>query len=249
MGGAHTTVSFASRGAYTLSGNGSLSAFSESIRLGTFIQTGGTNTISGPLEGIYVSAGTYSLSGSGRLAVVNGETLTQGSSFFQSSGVNVTGGVAISGNSGFQLSGGSLRVNSGMNNQGIFDGGNSSGTLSANCLLDLTSGTWQNVGHTTLALGANSLLIVPPNFNPNTYFGSYQNLGLTHTTGTTLVVPAGASITGFGSINDQVICQGTLTSYAMQGTGVLNTAAECQQRPDRLGNGQCQPRLRQPDGG
>ena len=60
----------------------------------------------------------------------------------------------------------------------------------------------------SVTVGGNSLVIVPPGFNPAQVFGSYTNTALTHTTGTTLTVPAGQSIVGAGSINDPVVCQG-----------------------------------------
>ncbi len=62
----------------------------------------------------------------------------------------------------------------------------------------LTSGTWQNLGSMAVSMGANSLLIVPAGFNPSTGFGSYSSLGLTHTAGTTLIVPAGQGFGGQG---------------------------------------------------
>ena len=49
-------------------------------------------------------------------------------------------------------------------------------------------------------MGANSLLIVPAGFNPSTGFAHYSSLGLTHTLGTTLTVPAGQGFGGSGSI-------------------------------------------------
>ena len=61
-------------------------------------------------------------------------------------------------------------------------------------------------------MGPNSLLIVPPGFNTATGFSSYSSLGLTHVAGTTLTVPAGMGFGGIGSINDLVVCQGTITA-------------------------------------
>ena len=82
-------------------------------------------------------------------------------------------------------------------------------------------------------MGTNSLLIVPAGFNPSTGFASLQHLGLTHTLGTTLTVPAGQGFGGSGSINDPVNCQGTITATSggainlsggltLSGTGTVN---------------------------
>ena len=70
----------------------------------------------------------------------------------------------------------------------------------------------QNAASLSLSLDANSLLIVPPGFNTATGFGSLVCLGLTHTAGTTLTVPAGQGFGGWGSISDPVVCQGTIAA-------------------------------------
>ena len=73
-------------------------------------------------------------------------------------------------------------------------------------------GTLQNTGSLSVSIGANSLLLLPAGFNTATGFGSYSSLGLTHDLGTTLTVPAGTSISGSLTLNDPVICQGTLSA-------------------------------------
>ena len=70
-----------------------------------------------------------------------------------------------------------------------------------------------------MTVGPYSLMIVPAGFNTATAFASYTCLGLTHTVGTTLTVPAGLGFTGSCSINDPVICQG---SIAASSGGVIN---------------------------
>ena len=130
----------------------------------------------------------------------------------QTGGTNSTTYLTIGAGDRYQSSGGTLQVGSGLLNQGTFDGGNNSGTLEANCLVDLTSGTWTNLGKMSVNMGANSLLIVPAGFNTATGFGSFTTQGLVHTAGTTLTVPAGKGFGGWGSINDPVNCQGTITA-------------------------------------
>ena len=82
-------------------------------------------------------------------------------------------------------------------------------------------------------MSANSLLIVPAGFNTLTGFAHYSSLGLTHTLGTTLTVPAGKGFGGSGSISDPVNCQGTITAVSggtinlsggltLSGTGAIN---------------------------
>ena len=183
---------------------------------GVFSQSGGVTTISNYLTLGYNpgSNGTSLLSGAGRLSA---PTETIGSDpaatalFDQSGGTNTTNYLAIGTGGCYQLSGGTLAVgNVGLVNQGLFEGG--PGTLTANCLVDLTAGLWGNLSRLSVNMGPNSLLIVPPGFNTATGLGSYSSLGLTHVAGTTLTVPAGTGFGGIGSINDPVVCQGTITA-------------------------------------
>jgi autotransporter-associated beta strand protein len=208
-------------GTYSLAGTGQLSAPIEYVGwsgTGNFTHSGGTNSIS---IALYLGcsaggSGTYSLSGSGLLSApieYVGSSSAATALFQQTGGTNSVTYLSIGGGGRYLLSGGTLQLNGGVFNAGVFDGGNGPGMLSANCLIDLTSGTWQNLGGMSVSLGANSLLVVPPGFNPSTGFGSYTSLGLPpHTAGTTLVVPAGQGFGGWGSINDPVNCQGTITA-------------------------------------
>ena len=59
-------------------------------------------------------------------------------------------------------------------------GGNSPATSTPTALVDLTAGTWKNLGDLSVNMGANSLLIVPAGFNPATGFAGYSSLGMTH---------------------------------------------------------------------
>ena len=207
-----------SSGTYTLSGSGLLSVPNEFVAYagsGNFTQSGGTNAV---LQGLYVGGnGIYSLSGSGLLSApietVGASSTYTTTLFQQSGGTNTTSLFTIGTNATYQLTGGTLQVDTAWANGGVFDGGNSPGTLNANCLLDLTSGTWQNLGATSVNMGTNSLLIVPPGFNPSTGFGGYSFSGLpAHTLGTPLAVPAGQGFGGWGTIADPVTCQGTITA-------------------------------------
>ena len=96
--------------------------------------------------------------------------------------------------------------------------------LNGSGILDLSSGTWQNLGEISLSIGANSLFVVPAGFNPYTAFASFSNLGLTHTSGTTLAVPAGQGFAGPDySTGDTVNCQGTIMATS---GGTINLSGE-----------------------
>ena len=185
---------------------------------GNFTQSGGTNS-TGSLALAYSSgsSGTYSLSGSGLLSATNeyiGYYSAARALFQQTGGMNSVTYLSIDSGGRYQLSGGTLQINGGLTDSGIFDGGNSSAVLSSgsSCILDFSTGSVQNTGATVVSMGINSLLIVPAGFDTSTGFSSSSTLGLTHTAGTTLVVPAGQGFGGIGSINDPVICQGTITA-------------------------------------
>ena len=161
----------------------------------SFTQTGGTNSADYLyLGGGAGGSGSYSLSGSGHV-LATGEylafTASATAAFQQTGGTNTTSLLSIGNGGRYLLAGGLLQVNGSLVNQGTFSGGGTSAALSANNILDLTSGTWQNLGEVSLSMGSNSLLIVPSGFSPASSFAAYGSLGLTHTAGTTLTVPAG----------------------------------------------------------
>ena len=153
--------------------------------------------------------------------------------FQQTGGTNTVSLLSIGSGGTFLLAGGALQVNGDLVNEGVFAGSNTPASLSVNCLWDLSSGSWQGLGDLSVTMGANSLLIVPAGFNPSTGFAQYSSLGLTHTLGTTLTVPAGQGFGGSGSISDPVNCQGTIAAVSgssinlsggltLSGTGTIN---------------------------
>ncbi|MGO9113049.1 MAG: hypothetical protein ACLP9L_27775 [Thermoguttaceae bacterium] len=209
----------ASSGTYNLTGSGQLSAGTACVGYsgtGTFTQSGGTHSIANALYLGYNagSSGTYNLSGSGQLSA-GGEYFgySPGATalFQQTGGMNTASGLSIGSGGTYLLAGGALQVNGSLVNQGIFAGSGTPAVLSVNCLWDLSNGTWQNLGALSVSMGTNSLLIVPAGFNPSTGFAQYSSLGLTHTLGTTLTVPAGQGFGGSGSISDPVNCQERLS--------------------------------------
>jgi autotransporter-associated beta strand protein len=217
-------VGYFSSGTYTLSNSGLLTAPGEYIGysgMGSFTQSGGTNNI-GP-DGLYLGyggSGTYTLSSSG-LLTGSAEYIGYGN-FTQSGGTNTTGFLSIGSAGRYQWGGGALQVAGGIANQGVFDGGGGTSSLcGSSWIVDFSHGTLQNVGSMSLALGPNSLLIVPTGFNPGSLFASYSNSGMIHTAGTPLTVLARQGFAGWGTIFDHVNCQGTIIATA---GGAINLA-------------------------
>ena len=138
----------------------------------------------------------------------------------QSGGANSTSFLTIGPGGQYQFTGGTLQVSTALLNQGVVNGNNRPATLSANCLVDLTAGTWRNLQGTSMNMGANGLLIVPAGFNTATGLAGLTTAGLpVHVAGTTLTVPAGQGFSGWGTINDPVVCQGTIAAAA---NGAIN---------------------------
>ena len=170
-------------GAYNLSGSGHLTAFNEYIGYagsGAFNQGGGTNSIGSQFYiGNYSGdSGTYGLSG-GLLTAIDENVGNYGVGMFaQSGGTNAISLLSISGSSSYFLGGGLLQVNGSVVNEGLFSGGTAAATLTASGLLNLTSGTWQNLGKLSVSLTANSLLIVPAGFNPFDGIRTLHQLGV-----------------------------------------------------------------------
>ena len=135
-----------------------------------FTQSGGTNSTSDLILGNFGSTGSpiqvYSLSGSGILSA-GYESLWGGNGsgvFKQSGGMNAATFLAIGTSSTYSFTGGTLQVSGGLQNKGIFDGGEAAGTLTlrGSVILDFTTGSIVNTEAMSLAVGANSLVLVAP---------------------------------------------------------------------------------------
>ena len=90
----------------------------------------------------------------------------------------------------------------------------------------------------SVTIGANSLLIVPNGFDPNTSFASYHNDGLLHNAGTTLAMTAGQGFSGQGTIEDFVDCQGNIEATAAGYVNLYNGLAVSGAGSVDLGSGQ-----------
>jgi autotransporter-associated beta strand protein len=216
-GGASGSYSFA---------NTALAANYESIGpsgSGSLIQTGGTNSTGSLNVG---GNGSYVFNGSGLITAGN-ENI--GGTFQQTSGINSAGGLSIGGGGRYLLAGGSLAIN-GYSSSGTLDGGNSKAVLSFadSTIYNLAQGTIFNSSSLALSLAPDALVIV----SPRDIFGTLGTLGIVHTAGTTLVVPAGQGFAGNGIITDPINCQGTITAsggpllisagLTLSGTGCIN---------------------------
>ena len=158
----------------------------------------------------------YSLSGTGQLSAAT-EYIGYGgigNCFTQSGGNNATSVLHIGVNdSSYQLSGGTLQVaNIVLEQYALFDASNSSAVLVASGIVDLSNSV--NLGGMSVHMRPNSLLIVPAGFDPSTGFTSYSSQGLTCSAGTPILIPAGAVVNGWTTINYPVDCQGTLAATA-----------------------------------
>ena len=178
-------VQAAASGDYILSGSSVLTATTiEDIGwnvANSFIQSGGVNSITGALDVGYDfnTSGTYSLSGSGsRLSATGGENVGSLSgestgTFTQTGGLNATSTLSIGIGSSFLLGGGTLQVTGSIINQGVFAGNGTPSALAAGGILDMTRGTWQTLQALSVSMTANSLLIVPAEFNTSTGFAHH----------------------------------------------------------------------------
>jgi autotransporter-associated beta strand protein len=206
------TLNIFSSGANTLSG-GQLSAGNMTVSgiRADFTQLGGANTISNSLN---VSFGTYGIGG-GLLSAANMNIgLSSSLAAFSQTGGSTSAGLILVGTGGrVVVGGGSLTVNSGLTNQGVFDGAGGSASIAAtNSIVDFSAGTLQNVGAMSVSIGLNSLMIVPAGFNPYAAFGSFSSQGILHFAGTPLVLTANQGFAGQGSVNDPVIGEGTIAA-------------------------------------
>ena len=245
-------------GTYNLSTNdgASLLSVTKGITVGnagtgTLTQTGGTVTLTGTgtagtlvVGGAAGGNGTYNFSGDSTRLFAANEYITQSASatglFSQTGGSNTTNVFSIGAGGYYSQSGGTLQVDVGglgsggsFSNLGTFDGTNSAGDLYANSIVDLTHGTWRNIGSTTFTGGTETLLIVGTNGVSG--FGTVNNAGITHVLGTTLTVAAGQGFGGAGWFSDPVVCAGYITAspsttvsinlsngLILSGTGAIN---------------------------
>ena len=182
---------------------------------GLFRQTSGTHRVDRTLQLMY--DGEYRLLGGTLNAAAEqiGESSDM-ARFLHLAGANDVDHLVIAEHGRYDLaSGGSLRIDGGFENRGVFAfvNGGCSVEVSEGSLVNLAvGGTFENPGRATLHVGANSLVILPQGFDPTQEFASYANAGMTHVAGATLHVGPREGFSGLGTIHDHVRCEGTITS-------------------------------------
>jgi hypothetical protein len=162
---------------------------------GTFLQNGGM-----------VNATEIALSANSVLSL-NGGT------------VNATE-IALSANSLLHLSGGTFSFNdldTASNSTIDLSAGNP--TINYSSFFDLSTPTVLGGSGASVTGGANSLMIVPAGFDPQTRFGNFSTGGIVHTAGTPLTIPQGTTITAAGTVSDHTFVDGTLNGLGL-GNGV-----------------------------
>ena len=216
-------------GTYNLGPDGTLSVANETVGYsgtGVFNQTGGAHMISGSLtlaDYSTASSGTYNLSGLGQLAI--GGTLRVGKAgtgtFNQSDGTVSALGVEIGTKGSYRISAGSLAVSRGITGTGSIDFQDQAATLSmpVSGILDLSSGRVINTSGAALVGGPSSLVIYDPTQPPDTAFNSFSTTGFVLAAGSSVTVPEGRSIIGWGTIPGHVDLEGSINGG---GDGVLS---------------------------
>lgn len=194
----------ANAGKYILSGSGVLSATNQFVGdagKGIFNQSGGTNTVANHLviAAQSTSTGSYHLSG----GALSAEWL------------------AINAGGSFHATGGSITVNS-LSNRGVMDFNNSPVALSLDGLGLFAYGTFANTAGVQLTTTPNSLLLLPAGFDIATQLGSFDGHALVAFAGSDVVIPAGRSIAGMGTINERVVVAGGLSATAGQAISLAN---------------------------
>ena len=181
---------------------------------GSFNQSGGTNLVNGLYLGdITTASAKYSLSGSGSLSAADEYVgYASAGTLTQTGGSNSAAYLNIGSQGRYQLSGGTLQVNS-LVNQGVLDGSGGYGLLvaSSGSIVDLSKGSIVNAGSLALTINTNSLLLLPSG-SSTAAFHSYTSAGLLHDVGTPLTVSSGTGFSGNGSISDHVTCYGTISA-------------------------------------
>jgi autotransporter-associated beta strand protein len=186
---------------------------------GTFNQSGGTNVVNLLYLGNNAGAtAKYNLSAGLLWAASEYVGYTSAGTLNQTGGSNAATYLSIGSQGRYQLGGGTLQVNS-LLNQGVLDGTGGNGLLIAGSgsIVDLSSGTLVSPGSMSLTIGANSLVLVPSGFSTAS-FHSYTNPGLTHNVGLPLILTATQGFSGRGTLADHVYCYGAISAA----TGGIN---------------------------
>lgn len=236
----------------TLSGSGTLADLVYCD--GTLAATAGytLNLTGGLIVGAAgtVDLGTSSLNTNDTTSGMRGGTLSSAMQvigkastgiFTQSAGTNTTGLLDIRATGTYLLGGGTLKINAGIANAGVFDFASGAGALQAStAILDFSKGLPLNSQNASLDTGPNCLTLLPVGASaafPGA-FAHYSNAGIVHEVGTALTLNAGQSIYGAGTIPDHVDCNGTLAASAGQAINLMQGVSVVEGSTVNLGTGE-----------
>jgi hypothetical protein len=215
-----------SRGTYTLADTANL-AVPNALTIapsygsaGAFRQTGGAVSAGTLTLGAWLNAtGTYELS-AGTLAAkavhvsyLSPNTSDYGTGTFSQTGGALSTTVLSVGSLGtYTFAGGTVDVSANFANLGTIDFANAPSVINvaSGALVDVSAGTFANAANASLHVGANSITTVAPGQDLTAVFASFTTLGLLHTAGTDLVIPAGTSFKLQGALIDHVRVDGTV---------------------------------------
>lgn len=188
----------------------------------TFRHTGGANRVQGRLDVGTSGKGVYDIADT---ALLNAKDVRIGNStsgnglFAQRGGTVDVISLVVRATGRYEFTGGTFRT-SGLHLNGTFDFlGTEMAWTADDLILHVDLGGFANAENVTLTLGPRSLLLLPAGVTSLAGFASVTSAGLTHTVGSTLVVPEGGGFSGVGTIADRVECAGEIAAPA---NGALN---------------------------
>ena len=141
-----------------------------------------------------------------------GSSATVTGTFNQSGGTSTINYLSVASGSSYQYYDGSLDVNTRMDLLGSLDLGNVPVTFTGhtNSWLDFSQGAVLNAGSATLHMQPNSIVTVAPGTDLASVFGTFDNEGTVHVSGTPLDIPAGMTLSIPGNVDEHVRCAGVL---------------------------------------
>ncbi|MCJ7543265.1 MAG: hypothetical protein MUP47_01660 [Phycisphaerae bacterium] len=173
--------------------------------IGWMEQTAGQHTVAGYCVLGASSVGTTAQPGAGVLLLTGGSMAAPY--------------VGVYGDSHFLLGGGTLEIDGGLYFNKASAGTRAMTGAAALLLRDSSIaylGQAQGGGQTTLQAGTETLVVLPPGADPNTFFSSTNSAGLICVGGTVVPIPQGITVRGIGELDDPVYCAGTMAARAGQ---------------------------------
>ena len=167
---------------------------------GRMDQTSGLHTVAGYLVLGASSIGTTAQANTGCLSMTGGSLTAPY--------------VGAYGSSRYELSGGTLDVDGGLyvnKPAGTMElSGPVDIRLHDNSIAYLGQGTGN--GQASFQAGAETLTVLPPGADPNTFFASFSSAGLVCNAGSIVPIPEGVTVRGIGELDDPVYCAGTMVA-------------------------------------